>query len=340
MQTSDLDPMDTISEDRFYDVLWGDVPKNILIIAHEMGLFEFVEDVGRSVEEIASKLNIAQRAAIAIVSVLESNDFLDLIDGIYYLNPIAEKYLIKDSPYYYGNVIEGVKWTAVQGMNSYEGLKQLILTGEQKFQSFDTFDKDPEYTAFFIRNMHQLSIAPSNWWIEKIDLSGNIRFLDVAGGSGAHAIAAMQKWPELEAVVLDLESVCKITHKYFEEYGLAERGKTLVYDLWESELPPANVHFYSNIFHDWSYEQGRFLAGKSFDALEKGGRIIIHEMLYDDDKKGPWTIANYNVAMLVAMQGQQYSGPELSALLRDIGFENIEITPTKGYWSIVTGEKN
>ena len=46
-------------------------------------------------------------------------------------------------------------------------------------------------------------------------------------------------------------------------------------------------HFYSNIFHDWPPEKCSFLTRKSFDALPPGGRLVVHEMLYDDDKKGP-----------------------------------------------------
>jgi hypothetical protein len=37
--------------------------------------------------------------------------------------------------------------------------------------------------------------------------------------------------------------------------------------------------------------------------------------------------------------GQQYSGKEISAMLTDAGFREVEAKPTFGYWSIVTGRK-
>jgi hypothetical protein len=43
--------------------------------------------------------------------------------------------------------------------------------------------------------------------------------------------------------------------------------------------------------------------------------------------------------MLVAMPGQQYSGKEISAMLKYAGFQEVEVKPTFGYWSIVTGRK-
>ena len=50
-------------------------------------------------------------------------------------------------------------------------------------------------------------------------------------------------------------------------------------------------------------------------------------------------MAAFNVAMLIAMQGQQYSGEEISAMLAEAGFTDIEVKPTWGYWSIVTARK-
>jgi hypothetical protein len=43
--------------------------------------------------------------------------------------------------------------------------------------------------------------------------------------------------------------------------------------------------------------------------------------------------------MLLFTEGQQYSGAELVAMLREAGFTDIEVKPTWGYWSIVTGRK-
>ena len=80
-------------------------------------------------------------------------------------------------------------------------------------------------------------------------------------------------------------------------------------------------------------------ARKSFDSLPVAGRIILHEMLFNDDLTGPFSVAAFNVAMLAGMPGQQYSGREITQILQEVGFTNIEVRPTFGYWSIVTGVK-
>ena len=93
------------------------------------------------------------------------------------------------------------------------------------------------------------------------------------------------------------------------------------------------------IFHDWPPDRGRMLARKSFQSLPPGGRIVIHEMLFNNDRTGPFPVAAFNLDMLAAMPGQQYSKRELSTMLTEAGFRDIEVKPTFGYWSVLTGVK-
>jgi len=187
--------------------------------------------------------------------------------------------------------------------------------------------------------MHSTIMAPALAWPEKIDLSLHRSMLDIGGGSGAHCIGAVTRWPKLNATVFDMASVCEVAREIAAEHGLTGRISTHVGDLWKSTLPEADLHFYGMIFHDWPPDKCRFLAGKSFAALPGGGRIIIHEMLFNDDRTGPWAVAAMNITMLLWCEGQQYSGSQLSEMLRQAGFEKIEVIPTFGYWSIVTGVK-
>lgn len=163
--------------------------------------------------------------------------------------------------------------------------------------------------------------------------------LDVAGGSGAHSIGAVSRWPKLSAVVFDVAPVCEVAAEMVSKYRLQARVGTHVGDMWNDPFPVADLHFYSMIFHDWPAEKCRFLAKKSFEALDPGGRIIVHEMLFNRDRTGPFPVAAFNIAMLLWCEGEQYSGREISSMLRDAGFKKIEVKPTFGYWSIVTGVK-
>lgn len=182
-------------------------------------------------------------------------------------------------------------------------------------------------------------MGPGLVWPEKLDLAPYRLMLDVGGGSGAHSIGATNAWPHLKALVLDQEQICAMAREFIEKYALSDRISTQVADFFKDPFPPANLHFYGMIFHDWPPEQCRSFARKSFESLPPCGRIVIHEMLFNDDRTGPFPVAAFNVDMLVAMPGQQYSGKELSQFLSEAGFREIEVKSTFGYWSIVTGVK-
>ena len=62
-------------------------------------------------------------------------------------------------------------------------------------------------------------------------------------------------------------------------------------------------------------------------------------MLYNNEKTGPSAVASVAIAMLLSTEGQQFSGRELAAMLVEAGFMDIEVRPTFGYWSIITGRK-
>lgn len=93
------------------------------------------------------------------------------------------------------------------------------------------------------------------------------------------------------------------------------------------------------IFDDWPAERCRALAVRSLASLPSGGRIIVHEVLFNDDFTGPFSAAAFNINMLTLMTGAKYSGREMTQFLSDAGFTQIEVKPAFGYFSIVTGVK-
>ena len=139
-----------------------------------------------------------------------------------------------------------------------------------------------DLARFFTRTMHSASMGPALAWPEVVDLSGSEVMLDVGGGSGAHSIGAALKFPRLQGIVFDAAPVCEVAAEFIADYGLQTRIRTHAGDMWTDPFPPANVHFYSMIYHDWTPEKCRFLTRKSFESIRPGGHILIHEMLYND----------------------------------------------------------
>jgi hypothetical protein len=130
-------------------------------------------------------------------------------------------------------------------------------------------------------------------------------------------------------------------NRYSTGAGLQARVRTQAFNMFTQAWPTGHdVHFLSNILHDWSDETCGLLVRKSFEALPAGGRIVLHEMLMDDDGCGPLAAAAFSVMMLLGTRGRQYTLAELRGFLEPVGFTEIEAFSTGGgYYSLVVARK-
>ncbi len=325
-----------------WDVVFAVYGYPALLLAHRLKIFPLLAEGPRTLAEICNALSIQQRPAEAILTVATSLGFLSLQEERYALTAVAEEYLLESSPNYFGFFWDLM--IANYQVCSFSTLEKAVLTDSpQAYGGGDIFKSHEEQIELlhrFTRGMHSISITSAFVWPEVFDFSQHRVMLDVAGGSAAHSIGAALKLPNLKVIFLDFLQVCEIAQEYIGQYGLQERIKTQEINIWNDHWPSADLHFFSNIYHDWTPEKCHFLTAKSFNSLEPGGgRIVIHEMLYNDEKTGPFPSAAYSMMMMGWTEGKQYSGLELSAMLQEIGFEDIQIRKAFGYYSIVTGRK-
>ena len=330
------------SDDRpLWDVMFAVFGYPALLIAHRLKVFSLLERGGRTLPDICKVLNINRRPAEAMLTTATALGFLSLQDQHYSLTPLAEDYLLEKSPSYFGFF-----WDMMidnSQVFSLASLERAVLTDcPQAYGGGDIYkshEEQAELARRFTRGMHSISMTLAAAWPNVIQLPGIRLMLDIGGGSGAHSIGAALKSKNLGAVILDLEPICEVAQEFIVQYGLQDRIGTRVADMWNDPFPEADLHFYSNIYHDWPAERCRFLTEKSFKSLEPGGRIIIHDVLYNDEKTGPFAPAAYSMLMMGWTEGESYSGLELSGMLKEAGFQDIKLHSTFGYYSIVTGLK-
>lgn len=327
------------------DLAMGLVGYPAVLLAQHLRLFPLLQRGPSSASEIAAMLNLRPRSIAAILSLCTALGLLDQSqqDGVtrYGLSPTAEMYLLPHSPVYYGDYLD------TQSVNdqvySFAGLKQALLTDQVQLPDGPSpevsYEEQVLQARHFTRYMHSHSMAAALSWPQQVDLSRYEVLLDIGGGSGAHAIGAAMNWPHLRAVVLDMPLVAAEAARFIADKGLSDRISTAAADMWSAALPLSDLHLYSQILQLYPPEQGQVLLQRSFDSLPPGGRILVHEMLYHDDKRGPFAAAAQSVALMLWTQGQVYSGAELSEMLRRAGFVDVEVRSTLGYWGIVTGRR-
>ena len=220
-----------------------------LPIAHQRGLFRLLEGKRLTLGEICEALELKPRPTNALLAAATSLGLLELSDDRYALTPLAEDYLLESSPTYMGFFLD----LSLVGDHSYSAFDRAVGSdsSQRPDQDFASFEQHAEQASVFTRGMHSVSVASALVWPELVDLAGNRLLLDVGGGSGAHSIGVCLRWPELRAIVLDLPPVCDVADEFVARHSLEGRITTRHADMWADPFPPADVHFYSNILHDW-----------------------------------------------------------------------------------------
>lgn len=338
----DSHPVPPVDERSLYDMSLGLFGYQAAVVAFDLGLFGFLAEGPADTVEVAERFGMERQSADAMLLVCLSLGLLERDGRALRLSEVGRTYLAPDSRSYFGGYLHNVM-VAQPEVTSFASIKETLLgkrrladKGETLFQENA---QDAERARAFTRSMHGHSIAPALAWPLHIDLSDLGHMIDVGGGSGAHAIGAALRWPELSAEVMELPSVTPVVAEYVEDYGLSDRISATPGNFWSDPLPAGVLHFFGDIFHDWSDEKSLTLMAKSFSALPPGGRLVIHEVLFNDEKTGPFQAAASSIAMLVWTEGRQRSGPEYRTMLEHCGFGAVSVTPTFGYWSIVVAEK-
>jgi 3-hydroxy-5-methyl-1-naphthoate 3-O-methyltransferase len=98
------------------------------------------------------------------------------------------------------------------------------------------------------------------------------------------------------------------------------------FDFFNDEIPKGcDVAFLSHVIHIFDREKNIELLKKIHDSLPEKGMIIISEWLLNDEKTGPVPSALMGLTMIIEnSRGRSYSYSEVSQMLTDVGFKNIE----------------
>lgn len=325
---------------RAYDVTFGLFIYPAMLIAHRAGLFRQLGEGPCTLTELSGALGMARRPTEALANAAVALGFVDRDGERYRLSPLGEDLLLAGSPTYFGDfwdlMYDNAETYSVKGIEEALQRNAPKAYGEQDI--FRTHEQQQELGLRFTRAMQSLSAAHAPVWPSRLDLGSHRMMLDIGGGSGAHLKGALSAWPELHGTLFDLPAVCDLAHAFL---GDVPRERLTLHpgDMWKDPFPAADLHFYSNIFHDWTPEKNAFLARKSFAALPPGGRIVLHEILYRDDKSGPLAATGFSLMMMGWTEGEQYAPSELTNLLNEAGFADVDVLPSFGHYSLVTGVK-
>jgi acetylserotonin N-methyltransferase len=315
----------------------------VITVADEIGLFACLCAGPKSTESIASELGVLSRPLGVILGYLAALGLADRQDGRWRATEDAFAWLDPTSGGYWGPLFAAFRHSDAVHRQILATLRLPVDFGnpDSAVHEWERGELPADRAKAIAGFMNSLAVSGAAALARQPLLGDVSALLDIGGGSGVFSIAAARAHPKLRATVLDIDTMCEVAETYIAASGVGERVDSTAVNMFTGNLPTGyDAHLYSNIFHDWSEETNLLLASRSFETLRSGGRILVHEMLVDDDGCGPLTTLSLSVLMLIGTRGRQYSFPELRRILEEAGFTDVEAGETgSGYFSLVSGRK-
>jgi len=324
-----------------------------MAVADELGVFAALASAPATAAETAERLGFNRRGTDVLFAMLSALGLLVVRDGRYALADATRTYLLAESPYYWGPLLRilgvvpqhhAALIDALRAPDDRTTPAQVAAQNDagpsDAAGAWERGQIDHAQAKAVTRLMHCHSLPASVGAAKNGNFAGVSRLMDVGGGSGCFSIAIAQQFPSIRCTVLELPAVCDVARDYIAAGGVADRVDTTSIDMFRAAWPRGyDGMFFSNIFHDWNAETNTFLARRAHEALSRGGRIFLHEMLLAEDGSGPVTTASFSMLMLLGTHGRQYSFNELRLILESAGFTDVDARPTYGYYSVVSGRK-
>lgn len=300
----------------------GFILSRIIQVAVRLGIFDRIETRGSTSEEISSWINTNPRATELFLNALVAIRLLSKESGKYFNTEISRNYLVKNSPKYFGGMIEFEHnlW------DLWGKLEESVRTGKPSKKP-DMFQDTEDETERFILAMHSLVKARGDAEIVSnlLDLRWAKSLIDIGSGPGTYPIEFIKKFPQLQITIFDLPGTLSVTRKVLEKEHKTGQISIREGDYRKNKIPKGfDVAFLSNIIHSENETTNQDLMKNIYEALNSEGLLVIKDHILNEDLTSPAVGAVFSITMLLATNGRDYSFNEVSTWLEEAGFKCIE----------------
>jgi hypothetical protein len=336
--------MNDVTHDRIMQLALGFGASKALLSAVEIGVFRMLHEAPLDAAALRGKLGLHERAARDFFDTLVALGLLHRDEAGQYSNtPDTDLYLNPARPEYIGGIIEMFN-ARLYGF--WGSLTEALRTGEPQNEAkqggdlFGTLYSDSARLEKFLRAMTGLSLPVAQALIHAFPWEKVRTVIDVGTAQGCVPVQLALVHPHLTGGGFDLPTVEPIFSRFVATHRLSNRLSFFPGDFLTGALPPADVLVMGHILHDWDMPTKRMLLGKAFAALEKGGSLIVYELLIDDERRVhvPGLLMSLNM-LIETRGGFDFTGADCIGWMKEAGFSDARVVPLAGPDSAVIGTK-
>jgi hypothetical protein len=296
----------------------------IVMAAHKLGVFRELAGGQATAATLADRLGVPKRSLGILLRGCVALDLLTIEDECYSCTPFAAETLIPDKPGYLGRLVDKEAFF----YEAWGDLTSSVRTDQAALASIQVrLREEPDITRNFLLALDDIAALFGGEFASHVDLTDHRRLLDIGGGVGSYTVALAERYPLLEATILDLPEVVPWAQAFVAMAGMDRRISVEPHDFLVDTFPRGcDAILLSNIFHDHPPTVNQGLLTKAYEALVDGGQVIVYDFLLESDRVAPASAALFAVMMLIENQGGNvYTVPEIESWLASAGFQGVTI---------------
>jgi SAM-dependent methyltransferase len=264
----------TVSEVK--DVLRGHVPAAVLGAAIELGLFWELAEEPLGVAAIAERLSIPPQRCENWLDYLSDMGLLEETAGSYRPSATTRTVILESRSRDAWSVLAQAARDSFPALQNFprdircpgsiwaaNGLADPDLAAVMK--------ASPDRARRFTRALYKAHLPLADELVQRLDMTGVERLMDLGGGSGVVAFALLRRYPRLSATVTDIENVCVVGREIAAENGLDSRIAYHPVDFLSEELPSG----FDMVLKCDVHIDDEALYAKTWRSLNSGGRFIL-----------------------------------------------------------------
>lgn len=307
-----------------------------------LDFFSWLNSNPSDIETIVNYFKLSHRPTDVMITYFTALGLIEKRDSRYYTTDCSKEHLTSNSEW---NLIPYISTQTERPI--VKKMIEVLMTGkpaswggnENEVDWEKAMERD-DFAEMFTTGMDSRGAFFAPGLAKTFDFSKFNSLIDIAGASGIYAACIKAHHPSIETAILEKPPVNQIAQMGLTKRGFGDKIKIFGADMFKDEIPKGfDIHLYSHVFHDWGFDANRELIKKSYQSLNEGGIIMIHDAHLNKDKIGPLSVAEYSVLLMFSTTGKCYSVGELEPLLLSEGFKNIKYQKTIGNRSIITGQK-
>jgi SAM-dependent methyltransferase len=290
-----------------------------LVAAGRIGVFETLAGGAMETGALAEALNASEIGIGRLATFLVETGHLERHGPLLANAPATQRWFTSRGEVDYS---AGLAWTA-DAWTIMSDLSEAVRRGAPERTLWDRMDEAPALGTRFSRYMRAFAhhLTPDLLRSAQVP-NGPTRLLDLGGSHGVHAMSLCQRYPDLDAVIVDLGSALADTEARIDAIGLGDRIAVRRADIracdWGEDY---DVVLYLSVAHNmYPHENARIFA-HARAVLRPGGKLVIHE--YPHETTPGLFGAAFCLTLLVETGTRTFGYVELCAMLSKAGFSSI-----------------